>query len=72
MAIVSALQCAGIFRLSQTWAQVTHSQRELLESVRKVTALQGNFRNFRKLYKTCNPPIIPYFGVYLTDLTVHP
>lgn len=70
MAIVAALQSAGVFRLTQTWALVTHAQRELLETVRKVTSREGNFRNFRKLYRSCTPPIIPYFGVYLTDLTV--
>ena len=62
MAVVAALQCAGIFRLRKTWSQLPSSHREILDDLRKVTSREGNFREFRKLWKTVTPPVIPYFG----------
>jgi son of sevenless-like protein len=69
MSIISALQSAGIFRLQQTWAAVPSNTREQFEEVKRVMAREGNFRNFRKHFRECPPPKIPYIGVHLTDLT---
>jgi len=40
-----------------------------LESMRKLMASTKNFREYRETLHTSNPPCIPFFGVYLTDLT---
>lgn len=69
MAIVSALQSTGVFRLKQTWAGITSSQRETFEKLKKVMSREGNFRIFRQTMRDIVPPSVPYIGVYLTDLT---
>jgi len=69
MAIVSALQSTGIFRLKQTWAGLSTTVRNTFEDLKQLVAREGNFRELRKSLKQSTPPRVPYIGVYLTDLT---
>lgn len=34
-----------------------------------VVSSDGRFRNLRDALRRCDPPCIPYLGVYLTDLS---
>ncbi|KAL1969724.1 hypothetical protein VTN77DRAFT_8277 [Rasamsonia byssochlamydoides] len=68
-AIISALGTAPIHRLSRTWAQVSGRTAAILEQMRKLMASTKNFGEYRETLHQANPPCIPFFGVYLTDLT---
>jgi len=68
MEILSGLQSSSIFRLRQTWDGLGTKQIQTYEELKDLMTRQGNFK-LRKHVKTCNPPLIPYLGVYLTDLT---
>ncbi|KAK2740125.1 hypothetical protein FQN57_006240 [Myotisia sp. PD_48] len=67
--IISALGTAPIHRLSRTWAQVSQKTNATLEVMRKLMASTKNFGEYRETLHLANPPCIPFFGVYLTDLT---
>ncbi|KAL1987021.1 hypothetical protein VTN96DRAFT_5177 [Rasamsonia emersonii] len=67
--IISALGTAPIHRLSRTWAQVSGRTSAILEQMRKLMASTKNFGEYRETLHQANPPCIPFFGVYLTDLT---
>ncbi|KAL2002364.1 hypothetical protein VTN02DRAFT_113 [Thermoascus thermophilus] len=67
--IISALGTAPIHRLSRTWAQVSGRTSTILEQMRKLMASTKNFGEYRETLHLANPPCIPFFGVYLTDLT---
>jgi hypothetical protein len=41
----------------------------MLEEMHDIMATDRSFANFRAKLKSCNPPCIPYLGLYLTDLT---
>jgi len=69
MEILSGLQSSSVFRLRQTWEGLGSKQQVLYEELKELMTRQGNFSKLRKHVKTCNPPLIPYLGVYLTDLT---
>jgi son of sevenless-like protein len=43
--------------------------RKQLESLREVTHPDKNFLKLREHVHNSNPPIIPYLGTYLSDLT---
>ena len=30
---------------------------------------EGNYKDYRRTLRTCDPPAVPYLGIYLTDLT---
>ncbi|KAH7127705.1 ras guanine nucleotide exchange factor domain-containing protein [Dactylonectria macrodidyma] len=67
--IISALGTAPIARLKRTWDQVPQRTQTVLESMRRVMASTKNFGEYREALHAANPPCIPFFGVYLTDLT---
>ncbi|KAI9373685.1 ras guanine nucleotide exchange factor domain-containing protein [Aspergillus egyptiacus] len=67
--IISALGTAPIHRLSRTWAQVSGRTSAILEQMRRLMASTKNFGEYRETLHLANPPCIPFFGVYLTDLT---
>ncbi|KAL1954902.1 hypothetical protein VTO42DRAFT_491 [Malbranchea cinnamomea] len=67
--IISALGSAPIHRLSRTWAQVNGKTMSTLEQMRRLMASTKNFGEYRETLHLANPPCIPFFGVYLTDLT---
>ncbi|RMJ26087.1 Cell division control protein [Aspergillus sp. HF37] len=67
--IISALGTAPIHRLGRTWAQVSGRTLTILEQMRRLMASTKNFGEYRETLHSANPPCIPFFGVYLTDLT---
>ena len=67
--IISALGSAPIHRLNRTWAQVNARTTQTLESMRKLMGSTKNFLEYREALHKANPPCIPFFGIYLTDLT---
>ncbi|EEP79958.1 conserved hypothetical protein [Uncinocarpus reesii 1704] len=67
--IISALGTAPIHRLNRTWAQVNQKTSLTLEAMRKLMASTKNFGEYRETLHLATPPCIPFFGVYLTDLT---
>ncbi|KAF2705820.1 cell division control protein-like protein Cdc25 [Pleomassaria siparia CBS 279.74] len=67
--IISALGTAPIHRLNRTWASVNARSMTILENMRKLMGSTKNFAEYRDTLHKANPPCIPFFGVYLTDLT---
>ncbi|KAL3423346.1 RasGEF domain-containing protein [Phlyctema vagabunda] len=67
--IISALGTAPIHRLKRTWDQVPAKTLAVLESMRRLMGSTKNFGEYRESLHLANPPCIPFFGVYLTDLT---
>ncbi|KAI3393677.1 hypothetical protein diail_3814 [Diaporthe ilicicola] len=67
--IISALGTAPIARLKRTWDQVPQKAQAALEALRKLMLSTKNFAEYRESLHMANPPCIPFFGVYLTDLT---
>ncbi|KAK8046427.1 RasGEF domain-containing protein [Apiospora saccharicola] len=67
--IISALGTAPIARLKRTWDLVPARINAVLETMRKLMASTKNFGEYRETLHAANPPCIPFFGVYLTDLT---
>ena len=67
--IISALASAPIHRLNRTWNQVNAKTTQTLESMRKLMGSTKNFLEYRDALHKADPPCIPFFGIYLTDLT---
>ncbi|XP_077792017.1 ras-specific guanine nucleotide-releasing factor 2 [Podarcis muralis] len=66
--ITSALNRSAIYRLKKTWAKVSKQAKALMDKLQKTVSSEGRFKNLRETLKNCNPPSVPYLGMYLTDL----
>ncbi|XP_075036164.1 ras-specific guanine nucleotide-releasing factor 2 [Mixophyes fleayi] len=66
--ITSALNRSAIYRLKKTWAKVSKQTKALMDKLQKTVSSEGRFKNLRETLKNCNPPSVPYLGMYLTDL----
>eukprot|EP01094_Clydonella_sp_ATCC50884_P000606 TRINITY_DN10466_c1_g1_i1.p1 TRINITY_DN10466_c1_g1~~TRINITY_DN10466_c1_g1_i1.p1 ORF type:complete len:196 (-),score=35.34 TRINITY_DN10466_c1_g1_i1:364-951(-) len=70
MEIIAGLQMACIYRLKKTWEQVLKTKSgETFHELKELLKATQNWKRYREELKRCNPPVIPYLGMYLTDLT---
>ncbi|XP_034397730.1 ras-specific guanine nucleotide-releasing factor 2 isoform X4 [Cyclopterus lumpus] len=66
--ITSALNRSAIYRLKKTWAKVSKQAKTLMDKLQKTVSTEGRSKNLRETLKNCNPPCVPYLGMYQTDL----
>lgn len=69
-AIISALYSSPIHRLKKTWAYVSRDTMAQLQSMNKLMNSTRNFNEYRDMLRFIgSEPCVPFFGVYLSDLT---
>ncbi|KAK4294571.1 hypothetical protein Pmani_032802, partial [Petrolisthes manimaculis] len=67
--VCAAFQNSSVFRLKKTWEKVSKTTRQTLEKLQSLVSSDGRFRSLRDALRCCDPPCIPYLGMYLTDLS---
>ncbi|XP_042881642.1 ras-specific guanine nucleotide-releasing factor 2-like isoform X2 [Penaeus japonicus] len=67
--VCAAFQNSSVFRLKKTWEKVSKTTRQTLEKLQTLVSSDGRFRSLRDALHRCDPPCIPYLGMYLTDLS---
>ncbi|MED6293826.1 Ras protein-specific guanine nucleotide-releasing factor [Characodon lateralis] len=66
--ITSSLNRSSVFRLKRTWLKVSKQTKTVIDKLQKLVSSEGRFKNLREALKNCDPPCVPYLGMYLTDL----
>lgn len=66
--------CAGaslscVTRLAATMAQVRVGVQELFTRICTISKVDKSYKNYRELLGQTRPPVVPYLGIHLTDLT---
>jgi len=69
MDIVGALSMTPIQRLANTWSNVDEGLLKLFRALQDRMCFSSNFKAMRQFMDLCEPPLVPYIGMYLTDLT---
>jgi len=69
MEILSGLNLTPVFRLKKTWEQLPRKYLATFKNLNSLMAPKFNFKVYRDVLHTKNPPCLPFLGVYLTDLT---
>ena len=69
MGIIAGFNNAAILRLKLTMAQVPKKSLEVLQELEDLMSSGNSYRHYRMAMRDANPPLIPYMGVHLSDLT---
>ncbi|XP_076046453.1 ras-specific guanine nucleotide-releasing factor 1-like isoform X2 [Oratosquilla oratoria] len=67
--VCAAFQNSSVFRLKKSWEKVSKTTRQTLDKLQTLVSSDGRFRSLRDALHRCDPPCIPYLGMYLTDLS---
>jgi son of sevenless-like protein len=67
--IMSGLALAAIHRLKQTYDAMPDETKQTADHLVTFLNRDKNFKNLRHAIRQQKPPLIPYVGLYLTDLT---
>ncbi|KPJ11473.1 Ras-specific guanine nucleotide-releasing factor 1 [Papilio machaon] len=67
--ICAALSNTSIFRLKKTWEKVSKTSKQTIEKMQTIISSECRFRILRDALHRCDPPCIPYLGMYLSDLS---
>uniref|UniRef100_A0A8D8QKI8 Ras-specific guanine nucleotide-releasing factor 2 n=1 Tax=Cacopsylla melanoneura TaxID=428564 RepID=A0A8D8QKI8_9HEMI len=68
LTIVSAMNNSSVFRLKKTWDKVSKTTKQTYDKLRQVVDAEEKFHNLKSKLQHCDPPCIPYLGMYLTEL----
>ncbi|KAJ8718281.1 hypothetical protein PYW08_002518 [Mythimna loreyi] len=67
--VCAALSNTSVYRLKKTWEKVSKTSKQTIERMQTIISSECRFRILRDALHRCDPPCIPYLGMYLSDLS---
>lgn len=67
--ICAAFVNSSVFRMKKMWERLSKQTRQMIDKLQTLVSSEGRFKNMRDALHRCDPPCIPYLGMYLTDLS---
>lgn len=64
--VVSAINSSPVFRLQHTFAELSARRSQILEEAKELS--QDHYKKYIEKLRSINPPCVPFFGMYLTNI----
>jgi hypothetical protein len=68
-AIISSFSFASISRLKLTWNSLPEKYLTMVDELNDICGVERHYLPYKKALLTKTPPLVPYIGVFLRDLT---
>jgi len=69
MSIVAGLNLSAVHRLKKTFKKISSDRIKTFEKLHAIMRPDASFKSYRSSLMNAAPPILPYVGISLTDLT---
>lgn len=69
MGVLACLNMSSVHRLQQTRNALSPALLKTWNLLEELMSYRSSFHLYREALHSCRPPVVPYLGVYLTDLT---
>lgn len=69
MAVMSGLGTVAVSRLKQSWEHVASKRLSIYHHLEEYMSCMGNFRSYRSILSQAKLPIIPFFGLFIKDVS---
>jgi len=69
MEIVAGLNRGSVQRMKKAWEGVSHTSKDAFRSLNSFVDSVQNYKNYREVLRKSVLPCLPYFGIFLRDLT---
>ena len=67
--IISSFNSSAVHRLHKTWKGLSTAHMKKVAELFALMSNKNSFHALRQILHSTHPPLIPFLGVYLTDLT---
>lgn len=67
-AVVTGLKSISIHRLSNAWKKLSKKDLTAFEEFDHLFSMKLNYRNLKQALRNCNPPCIPFVGLWMRDM----
>ena len=69
MELLGGLNSCPVRRLKASWKEIPDEEKQIVDELDSEMKHESSYKRYRLASREAAPPIVPYIGIYLTDLT---